>query len=68
MRAYEQGELILAGSLAEPAYGSVLVFDGAAEGAAEEFGEADPYVINGLVKYWTVRKWMTVIGKGSTPP
>ena len=66
--AYERGELVLGGSLAEPADGSVLVFIGASERAAEEFAKTDPYVVNGLVKSWRVRKWMTVIGEGSTPP
>jgi len=66
--AYGRGELVLGGSLAEPTDGSVLVFNGASEGAAEEFVKTDPYVVNGLVKSWRVRKWMTVIGEGSTPP
>jgi len=27
------------------------------------FAKADPYVKNGLVKSWRVRKWATVIGE-----
>jgi len=67
-RAYEQGDLILAGALAEPLDGAVFVFRGASPAVAEEFAKHDPYVINGLVTGWRVRKWITVIGEGSTPP
>jgi uncharacterized protein YciI len=67
-RSYGRGELVLAGALAEPADGSVLVFNGSSGTAAEEFAKTDPYVLNGLVKSWRVRKWITVIGEGSTPP
>lgn len=59
-RAHERGDLILAGALADPVDGAVLVF-GSVE-AAEAFAGADPYVQNGLVTRWRVRKWTTVIG------
>lgn len=59
--AHERGDLVLAGALAEPVDGAVLVFRGAE--SAEAFAKADPYVINGLVKDWRVRKWTTVIGE-----
>jgi len=62
--AYERGEMILAGALADPADGAVLVFRGESPEAAEAFAKADPYVKNGLVKVWRVRKWATVIGEG----
>ncbi|HEV2387590.1 MAG TPA: YciI-like protein [Candidatus Acidoferrales bacterium] len=67
-QAYERGELALAGALAEPADGAVLVFRGAFPGAAEAFAAADPYVRSGLVKSWRVRKWSTVLGDGATFP
>ena len=67
-KAFERGELVLAGALADPADGGVVIFRGTAPGAAEAFAKADPYVLNGLVASWRVRKWMTVIGEGSTPP
>ena len=66
--AFELGELVLAGALAEPADGAVLVFRGATGDAAEAFAKADPYVINGLVSAWRVRKWTTVVGDGATMP
>ena len=61
-QAQQRGELVLAGALAEPADGAVLVFRGDSTTVAEAFAEADPYVKNGLVTSWRVRKWATVIG------
>ncbi len=61
-QAQQRGELVLAGALADPADGAVLVFRGDAAAVAEAFAKADPYVKNGLVKSWRVRKWTTVIG------
>jgi uncharacterized protein YciI len=65
-QAYERGELILAGALADPADGALLVFRGPSPDAAEAFAKADPYVTSGLVRGWRVRKWMTVIGDGAS--
>jgi uncharacterized protein YciI len=59
----ERGELVLGGALAEPADAAILLFRGDSPAAAEAFAMADPYVLNGLVKQWRVRPWMTVIGR-----
>jgi uncharacterized protein YciI len=64
--AHERGDLVLAGALANPPDGAVLVFRSAR--AAEEFAAKDPYVREGLVTKWHVREWTTVIGDGATPP
>lgn len=64
----ERGELFLAGALADPADGAVLVFTGESPAVAEAFALADPYVKNGLVKRWFVRKWTTVVGKDAASP
>jgi uncharacterized protein YciI len=66
--AYDAGELVLAGALDEPVDGAVFVFRGDKPGAAERFAENDPYVKNGLVKAWRVRKWTTVLGDGIPLP
>jgi uncharacterized protein YciI len=66
--AHARGELVLAGALAHPVDGAVLVFRGDTPGAAEAFARADPYVRNGLVTRWRVRAWTTVLGDGATPP
>ena len=60
--AYKRGELILAGALANPADGAVLVFQCDSPKVAEDFAKADPYVLNGLIKSWRVREWTTVVG------
>jgi uncharacterized protein YciI len=66
--AFDRGELVLGGALADPVDGAVLVFRGDSPAAAEAFAAADPYVRNGLVTRWRVRAWNTVIGDGTTPP
>jgi len=66
--AVERGELVLAGALANPVDGAVLVFSGDSPAVAEAFAKADPYVQNGLVKAWRVREWTTVVGPGAARP
>lgn len=66
--SFDRGELMLAGALLEPVDGAVLVFRGDSLRVAEEFARADPYVRNGLVTEWRVRKWDTVLGDGLELP
>ncbi len=61
-RAHQRDELVLAGALADPVDGAVLVFQGSSPDVAEAFARSDPYVTNGLVTRWRVRKWTAVIG------
>ena len=65
---HERGEIVLAGALAEPADGGLLLFKADSPAVAERFAAADPYVRNGLVSSWRVRLWTTVIGKDATTP
>jgi len=67
-KSYDAGEIVLAGALADPIDGAVIVFRGSSPDSAERFAKNDPYVLNGLVTSWRVRKWSTVIGDGSVPP
>jgi len=62
------GSLILAGALADPLDGAVLLFRGESPAVAEAFAAADPYVVNGLVKRWYVREWATVAGVAASRP
>ena len=64
--AVERGELILGGALANPADKSILLFKGESPEVAEKFTRTDPYVLNGLVRKWTVREWTTVVGELAT--
>ncbi len=60
--AHERGELVIAGALADPADGAVLVFKGDSPAVAEKFAKTDPFVLNGLITEWRVRPWTVVIG------
>jgi len=60
--AKARGELFLAGALADPVDGAVLIFSGVDKSVAEDFARNDPYVLGGLVTNWRVREWTTVIG------
>ena len=60
--AHARGELLLAGALADPADAALLVFRAENAATAEDFAKKDPYVRNGLVKQWRVRKWTVVVG------
>lgn len=64
--SHARGDLVLAGALADPPDGAVFVFR--TQDAAEAFARTDPYVLNGLVTSWRVRRWTTVIGDGARPP
>src|ERR1700683_582671 len=68
--AFERGEIVLAGALADPAAdpsnGAVLIFRDPA--AAERFATTDPYVLNGAVRSWRIRPWNTVVGDGAITP
>ena len=64
--AHERGDLVLAGALADPTDGAVLVFR--SKDAAEAFAKHDPYVLHGLIQTWRVRTWTTVIGDGAVVP
>jgi uncharacterized protein YciI len=59
---------MLAGTVGEPIDSAILVFTIDTPAVAEAFARADPYVLNGLVKNWTVRKWHTVVGELASNP
>lgn len=67
-RAYERGDLVLAGAVANPIDGAILLFQGSTPEVAEEFARKDPYVLNGLVSAWRVREWTTVVGDDAATP
>ncbi len=67
-QAFDAGEVVIGGALADPLDGAVLVFRGATPEAAERFAKSDPYVVNGIVTAWRVRNWSTVIGDGASFP
>jgi uncharacterized protein len=50
----ENGRLLAIGPFADGA-GAMGVF--ATRAAAEEFAEGDPFVLNGVVRSWSIREW-----------
>lgn len=66
--AHERGELLLAGALADPVDGAMLVFTADDRSVVEAFVAADPYVRSGCVTAWRIRAWSVVVGPGVTPP
>ncbi len=66
--AHERGELMLGGALGEPVDRAILMFKGGSPKVAEDFAKSDPYVANGLVRTWSVRPWMTVVGDLAANP
>ena len=63
-----RGELIADGAFTEPPHGGVLAFATDDESVVEEFAVNDPYVKNGIVTTWRVRRWVMVIGEGAETP
>lgn len=66
--AHARGELMLGGALGEPVDRAILMFKGETPKVAEDFANGDPYVANGLVRNWSVRPWMTVVGDLAANP
>jgi uncharacterized protein YciI len=59
--ALRRGDMILAGSLAEPTDGAaLLLFNCDSSSIAETFAKGDPYVTNGIISHWSVRPWHTL--------
>lgn len=60
--AVQRGELVLGGAAGNPVDSAFIIFSGTSSEVASKFAEADPYVVNGLVKSWQVKPWNTVVG------
>jgi uncharacterized protein len=61
--ALDKGTLVMGGALSDPSDKAVLIFKSDNSLIVEEFVKNDPYVKNGLIKKWQVRKWNVVISK-----
>ena len=66
--AHHVGVLVYAGALDDPADRAVLVFRTDDPTVIEEFVANDPYVENGLVTAFQIRRWNVVIGPDVEPP
>ena len=63
--AAQRGELVLGGALADRPDRALLVWRVGDRAIIDEFVRADPYVINGLVRSWSIRPWNVVVGTAS---
>ena len=59
---FENGKLLLGGTLEPPYQEAVLVFQTNTLEEVQAFVDADPYVQNGLVSSYTIKKWNVAIG------
>ena len=59
---HSRGELVLAGALANPVDGALLIFRGPDASVVERFVARDPYVQHSLIKRWQIRVWAVVVG------
>ena len=66
--AHERGELVLGGAYDDPVDGAALLFQCDSPEVPERFARTDPYVRNGLVTRWRIRRWNTVAGANATNP
>ena len=66
--AYNRGELLLAGAVADPVDTGLLLFSADSREVVDQFAWNDPYVLNGLVTAWRVREWVTVVGTMAASP
>jgi uncharacterized protein YciI len=66
--SHARGELLLAGAMADPADGALLVFRAPDKATVEAFATHDPYVVNGVIRKWEVRSWNVVIGNDPGEP
>jgi|SRR5579883_1462833 len=66
--AQKRGILVLGGVLSDPIDTGLLFFEAESPAAVEAFARADPYVLNGLVKSWRIREWLTVVGASARSP
>jgi uncharacterized protein YciI len=60
--AADRGELLLGGAFDAPADRALLVWEVEDDDVVRRFVDSDPYVRNGLVASWEIRRWNVVVG------
>ena len=66
--AQQRGQLILGGAAGDPPDSAVIVFDVQDDAMIEQFVQADPYYLNGLVRSYRIQPWTTVVGDLAMSP
>ena len=58
--AHERGELLMIGTFGDPfTQGSMCILD--SEDAAKRFAAEDPFVVNGVVQSYEIRRWDEIL-------
>lgn len=60
---YSEDKKLILGGAFDPADEALLIFQVESEEDVEAFVAHDPYVLNGLIREWTIRKWNVAAGK-----
>jgi uncharacterized protein len=59
---HDRGDLLMVGTFADPQEeGSMGIFT--TREAVEEFVKGDPFVLNGVVRGWTIRQWNEIFSE-----
>ena len=58
----EQGNVVLAGTVGNPPTEGLMIFRNLTSTEVEQLAQEDPYVINGVVKKFTVKPYLAVVG------
>jgi uncharacterized protein len=58
----EKGNVVLAGAVDNPPTGGLLILRNISPTEIEQLAQEDPYVINGVVKKFTVKPYLAVVG------
>ena len=61
-KAFEEGKCAMAGALTDPVDTGVFVFKNVDKAYVERFVQNDAYYKAGLVKTYSIRPWMVVVG------
>ena len=59
-KSKQEGKFLMGGAHEPASDGATIVFQGDCTEYAEEFARNDPYVQNGLVQHYTIKKWNVV--------
>lgn len=59
---YREAGFLMGGAVGDPPVRALLVFAGDSA-AAEAFVAEDPYIREGLVRFWEVEPWAVVLGE-----
>lgn len=60
---FDRDQLLLGGAFEDTSDGALLIFRVDDKSEIEKFAQNDPYVVNGVVTGWEIKKWNVAISK-----